>query len=599
MSDEVKGPNEQIIERDVESLIRSIQKPQIKEAPPFVRQDQALDSNSGNYVFLIGAGSSNPEPAGIPTAGELIETWRSESFNDEHTATEEIIIKTINQGLSDVKNILEENELDNLAPREAFEEASDEVRREIYILGKEEEMKEFQNEYGFWFEQRYGNQAARRNFIRELVENRDPPFGTVVLGLLMERNYVPITLTPNFDDLLFDAFYLFLDGKPQVINYDAIASQFKVTAGRPTIVKLHGDHLNYNLRNTGPETFELSDNIEEALSRTLREYGLVVVGYGGEDESIMGVLEELPVPTQGIYWCARDREELSERAKELLKQPNTFYIEIEGSDELFTEMLHKMEGLSLPIPDDIEELGEKRADTYDSIVKRQQEEVEGEEREIFNEYDVISKASDLRDQELYDEAIEELNQLIEYGHRSHRIFSIRGNIKDDNGDYEGAIEDYNQALEINEAPHILTSRGIAKIRLGKPDEAIIDFERIQDLNEDSDETNLNNLAEAKIINGDYEGAIESASKSYEIASKSGNSTASAESLLLLLISKIILENDVTERLEKFQQLCEEEFTTTWSFQELDSWIDESELDDEKHNKIEDLINQLRSHKDGE
>lgn len=32
------------------------------------------------YAFLIGAGTSRPEPAGIPTAGELIEQWQQECY---------------------------------------------------------------------------------------------------------------------------------------------------------------------------------------------------------------------------------------------------------------------------------------------------------------------------------------------------------------------------------------------------------------------------------------------------------------------------------------------------------------------------------------
>jgi tetratricopeptide (TPR) repeat protein len=598
-----KGPDEQIIEESVSSLINSIRdskydynRSQIEHTP--YQTLYGDDGDIGDYVFLIGAGTSSPEPAGIPTAGELIDRWIEDSFSSEdEDDIVELLEDAIENEVEEVNKIRKENDLSDKSAEEIIEDEDDEIIKRLYVGAKESEMKNFQNSYGFWFKQQYGNQAARRQFIRELVENRSPAFGTVVLGLLMKNDFVPITLTPNFDDLLFDAFYLFLDEKPQLINYDAIASQFKITAGRPTIVKLHGDHLNYNLRNTGPETFELSKNVEEALSRTLREYGLVVIGYGGNDESIMGVLEDLPVPTQGIYWCARSRDELSDRAEKLLQQANTFYVEIEGSDEFFTKVLYETDELSLPIPDSIEELGEDRADTYDQTVKRQQEEIEGEERILFDEYELTSEASELAEKDRYEDAIEKINEIIELGHKSFTLFRMRGDLKKDNENNKGAIKDYNKALKISEDTGVINSRGIAKLRSGDIEGAIADFERIREgLDEDSP-LNLTNLAEARLINRDYEEAIDTSDEAIELSIQENSEDKIAEGLLVKLAAKIILERDISKEKEEYNNICSEEFTTTWSFKELENWLDNVEISEDKDRKIREMMDKLRKKKE--
>ena len=140
-----------------------------------------------------------------------------------------------------------------------------------------------ESEYGFWFEQRHRTSGERRECIQELVEGANPTLGHIILARLMSEDYVPLTLTPNFDDPL----YQFMEVRPHLVNHGAVTPWFKLMHDRPAIVKLHGDYLYDNLRNTDPETSTLSPGREEALRRTVTEYGLVVVGYGGADESIM------------------------------------------------------------------------------------------------------------------------------------------------------------------------------------------------------------------------------------------------------------------------------------------------------------------------
>lgn len=124
------------------------------------------------YAFLIGAGTSRPKPAEIPTGGELTDIWRKECY-------------------------------ELVEPDEEVDE---------WIATKEETMADDQTEYGFWFEERHPTRGQRRKRIQELVEDAEPTLGHILLATMMNEGYVPNVLTPNFDDLLFDAFYLFLEG---------------------------------------------------------------------------------------------------------------------------------------------------------------------------------------------------------------------------------------------------------------------------------------------------------------------------------------------------------------------------------------------------
>lgn len=61
--------------------------------------------------------------------------------------------------------------------------------------------------YGFWFERLHPSRGGRREYIANLVEGAEPNLGHILLATMMGEGYVPHALTPNFDDLLFDAFY--------------------------------------------------------------------------------------------------------------------------------------------------------------------------------------------------------------------------------------------------------------------------------------------------------------------------------------------------------------------------------------------------------
>src|SRR5262249_27309259 len=97
------------------------------------------------------------------------------------------------------------------------------------------------------------------------------------------------------------------DDKPAVCSFDSQITALHPNTSRPVIVKLHGDFMYSNMRNVGPEVQRLSQNMRDKLYQTCRNNGLVVVGYGGGDDSIMmplaSMLHEGTYLEDGLHWC--------------------------------------------------------------------------------------------------------------------------------------------------------------------------------------------------------------------------------------------------------------------------------------------------------
>ncbi|WP_226023199.1 tetratricopeptide repeat protein [Halomicrobium salinisoli] len=539
------------------------------------------------YSFLIGAGTSRPEPAGIPTGGELVNKWRKECYN-------------------------------NIEPDTEFDE---------WVSEKEDSISE-DNKYGYWFEERHPTRGQRREFIQELVDKAEPTLGHILIATMMNEGYIPHVLTPNFDDLLFDAFYMYLEDRPNLVDHRAVAPEFKLTRRDPTIVKLHGDYLYDNLQNTDEETYSLEPAIKEVLQQTVNEYGLVVAGYSGTDNSIMEPLLDADLSEYGVYWCTRSPDKLSDEVKELLEKPNTYLVEIDGFINLMTQFGRQLDGTELPSRDELIDRAETRADKLEGVLEESQETAAGEEEEEFiNNLRSIEDAKQEIENRNYQEAIEVLDrvissgtadarayfnrghaksqigkhreaiddysQAIDFGNENSSVYNNRGLSKSEVGQYEDAIRDYNEAIKLdpeNEAAY--NNRGLAKASLGKLDEAIQDFDEAVNINPGYI-TPVMNKSEIRIQNERYEQAKKDAIKAKSIAE---STKERATALMLEIIARTVLDEDTSELEQYYRELCEQEFTTSWSSRELDDWMETTDIEDEKEKKIRNIMSALEEHK---
>ena len=264
-------------------------------------------SDAPNFALLIGAGAS--ASCGVKTASQMITEWRQQIYEQSR---------------------------------------SDEPLEEWL---QKQDWYEDDEEYSILFEQVYDQPSQRRIYIEECVKEAKPSWGYIYLSNIIARNYFNIIFTPNFDDLLNEACFIYGDLRPMVCAHDSAVAGIRVTSVRPKMIKLHGDFLYDSIKNTIRETETLDKNMKDKFMQFAREYGLVVIGYGGNDRSIMDILDAMVESDgyfpNGLYWCKRDGGKVSKRLDRLMRRENAYWVEIEGFDEFMAE-LHDDLGLRLP-----------------------------------------------------------------------------------------------------------------------------------------------------------------------------------------------------------------------------------------------------------
>ena len=213
---------------------------------------------------------------------------------------------------------------------------------------------EHEDEYSLLFETIYDQPSQRRVCIEESLNDSHPSWGYVYLTNLLYKRFFDVVFTTNFDDLLNEACYLYShELRPIVAAHDSAIQGIRVTSSRPKIIKLHGDFLYDNIKNTLAELETLEANTKKKFSQFAQEYGLVVIGYSGRDRSVMDTIELLLRDEenykQGVYWCLIKGEKPSRRLESLLRRDRVYLVEIDGFDQFAAE-LHDLANVALPMP---------------------------------------------------------------------------------------------------------------------------------------------------------------------------------------------------------------------------------------------------------
>jgi tetratricopeptide (TPR) repeat protein len=261
------------------------------------------------FAFFLGAGASHQ--SGVITAGEMIRYFKERIWAE-------------------------------CCPEDL---RTDEEREKW--LGEQEWYRAAGSEYSKLFEQYEPKELGRQRYIESIIENHEPSFGYVVLANLMASSYINTIITTNFDDLVYSACTSYTGIRPIVYAYGVLASEMRVTTPRPKILKLHGDYLYSTIRNTrfeldrpagDPSAIEAERlNMSRQVRQVLSEYGLVVVGYSGGDDSVMRILSDIS-DKNDLYWCVMRGSEPSPDVRRLVAEKRGFLVEIDGFDEMMNEV---------------------------------------------------------------------------------------------------------------------------------------------------------------------------------------------------------------------------------------------------------------------
>ena len=218
------------------------------------------------------------------------------------------------------------------------------------------------DEYSFYFEYAYPSEQDRRAYIDTMVAGASPTQGHMALAALVKLKRLQTIWTTNFDKLVEDVLAKVLGSVSNfavgTLDAPELAEQALSDEQRPVLIKLHGDFLSRQLKNTREELRAQDVRLRRSFAAECKRKGLVIVGFSGRDNSIMDVMEEsldggkgFP---QGLFWIHRPDSppaprvlRLMERAKEL--SVDAHLIEVETFDELMADLLL----LFGDIPDDI------------------------------------------------------------------------------------------------------------------------------------------------------------------------------------------------------------------------------------------------------
>jgi Flp pilus assembly protein TadD len=196
-------------------------------------------------------------------------------------------------------------------------------------------------DYSNLFEAYEPTQFGRARHIEALVAKGTPNFGYLCLSQLLDQGYLDTVITTNFDDLAYEASALWSSVRPRVYAYGVTGGPIRRQSGRPSIIKLHGDFLYSRLKNTSAELAQQDPNMKTQVGRLLDDYELMVIGYNGNDASVMRILEAIP-DAAGVYWCVYKDQLPSRRTQRLLKRQNWALVRTNGFESIMDELLHSV-----------------------------------------------------------------------------------------------------------------------------------------------------------------------------------------------------------------------------------------------------------------
>ncbi len=293
---------------------------------------QEVDATADRrFAFILGAGAS--VQSGIPPAGRLVANWLQELHaREDHERTP----------------------LAQWATAGRLRIAAFEYTRAVE-----------------WYPQMFARRFEHRPdegyaYLERILHGKDPSFGYSVLAQILATTRHRAVITTNFDNLVADSLAIYTNQLPFVCGHESLAAFVRPNPRRPLIVKIHRDLL-LAPKNRSEELAALPEPLAAVLRALLAGFTPIVLGYGGNDGSLMNFLRDTPpgdIPG-GIYWCywARGGPPCA-AALEVVERHHGAIVPIDGFDELMAMLGHR---LNFPRMDQVlEQRAQERVQRYRS-----------------------------------------------------------------------------------------------------------------------------------------------------------------------------------------------------------------------------------------
>ena len=188
--------------------------------------------------------------------------------------------------------------------------------------------------------------ADRRNLLRgyfepisddELDPAPVPSSAHRSIAALVVQGLVSVIVTTNFDRLLERA--IADAGKEPVViaTPDAARGAEPFAHSDITVVKVNGDYLSPDLKNTVDELSSYDEDTDRVLDQVFDQYGLIVCGWSADwDTALRSALSRGISRRYSTYWMHRGP--LGEHAARLVAQTGAIAVPIDDADSAFSAL---------------------------------------------------------------------------------------------------------------------------------------------------------------------------------------------------------------------------------------------------------------------
>lgn len=193
----------------------------------------------------------------------------------------------------------------------------------------------------------------------------------------------------------------------------------------------------------------------------------------------------------------------------------------------------------------------------------------------------------------YDKALEDYSRAIDLDPENADAFNNRGTIYYFKEKYKQALADYNRAIELDpESASSYYNRGNVYDALEEYHKALEDYNQAVKLDPE-DPIAYILLTQLYIIKYDFPAALDKINKTLTLELDKDDK---AFCLYFKYIAWKMLDKDTTECEKELKEILKEDFVSTWSLDEIESWLSRSKIPRDKKDAIIEKTNLLKKHK---
>lgn len=372
-----------------------------------------LHQQGRSLAFILGAGAS--ASSGIPTGGKLAYGWLQEWHQRECLDPNTDLQSWAREQLKNPAFITHQD------AKPAYQDAA--------------------SHYATIFERRFaGDYTSGYAALEDAMEQATPSVGYSILAKILDRSTLHrVVVTTNFDNLVADALAIHASRSPLIVGHEALAGFARPQLRRPLVAKIHRDlHLAPKNDREGVNTLE--QGWRHSLSQLFQYSTPLVLGYAGNDGSLMGFLDDLPaghIPGR-LFWCYRDKPPAQNVLATIAKHGGVT-VKISGFDEFMLELVKQVlpEFKLEQLEQDIDRLAKERKEKYREAIRKNPDNWWAVEQAARDETDLEKREA------MYQEGLKKFPQSAELAGNFANFLTSQRHA------YDKAEHYYHKALELD------------------------------------------------------------------------------------------------------------------------------------------------------